>query len=175
MRNSQGGFHSFMEIVEQNERRIHFFIHNLGIYDQKGNYFQEGLFALWGAYQTFDETKDTFNKHVDHKIKDALMDTLTKQKRQIEKEQEVMRILQWNQSLYSTRLTSTYDPFLWKNSQSKFTINQRKWIYQTIILDKPLKFIAEKEGKTVAAIKSHRRQVVKGIRKDLDLVPQLEE
>lgn len=44
---------TFEDIFKQNERRIHYHIHRLNIRDSQQEFYQEGLVAMWNAYETY--------------------------------------------------------------------------------------------------------------------------
>lgn len=50
---------TFEEIFEQNKRRIHYHIHKLRIDDQHHEFYQEGLYVMWNAYQAYQPTSTT--------------------------------------------------------------------------------------------------------------------
>ncbi|WP_156520729.1 hypothetical protein [Oceanobacillus sp. Castelsardo] len=41
----------FEEIFKQNEKRIYYHMHKLGIRNPFGDFYSEGLYAIWIAYQ----------------------------------------------------------------------------------------------------------------------------
>ncbi|MFC4557572.1 sigma factor [Virgibacillus kekensis] len=168
MKEFWGGAATFMEVVEQNEKRIYFFIHKMGIKDQYGDYYQEGLFALWSAYKTFDPAKGEFSTYLNHQIRYRLADLKRTTHQRFTRDKFLSEALKWNMP---TSITETpNDPFLWERVQSQMTVNQWKWVYYNIILDKSLKSIAEQENMTVDAVKSWGRQSIRKLRKDPVLI-----
>ncbi|MEI3598648.1 MULTISPECIES: sigma factor [unclassified Oceanobacillus] len=48
---------SFEEIFKQNERRIYYHIHRLGIHDPYQDFYSEGLHTLWTAHRKYNPNK----------------------------------------------------------------------------------------------------------------------
>ncbi|WP_099159193.1 RNA polymerase sigma factor [Virgibacillus ndiopensis] len=173
---------TFDEIFEQNKRRIHYQIHKLNIKDPQGEYFQEGLCAMWNAYESYQPDKGPMSTYFNYIIRNRLIDLLRKQTREYNYSKEI--ILE-NRTLIDDgnhkRLGEAYspisyvsdhllnDPYLLPFIKSQLTENQWKWVYYFIIKDKSIKYIATREKTTIDAVKSWGKQVKKKFKKNKDL------
>ncbi|MDY0395881.1 sigma-70 family RNA polymerase sigma factor [Virgibacillus halophilus] len=81
---------SFEEIYEQNKRRIYYQIHKMNISDPYHDFFQEGLCALWNAYETYNPDKGTMATYFNYTIRNRLIDKIRKDSRMKEKEQIII-------------------------------------------------------------------------------------
>src|SRR5699024_12583704 len=75
--------YSFEEIYEQNKRRIHYHIHKLNIRDPHQDFFQEGLVALWNAYETHEQDKGPMATYFNYTIRNRLIDKVRQESRQV--------------------------------------------------------------------------------------------
>ncbi|MGP4038746.1 sigma-70 family RNA polymerase sigma factor [Gracilibacillus sp. D59] len=55
---------NFEEVLTSYERMIHHLIHKYQIRDVEGEFFQEGLIAVWEAFKSYDKTKSKFSTYV---------------------------------------------------------------------------------------------------------------
>lgn len=154
----------FERVVKESERLIHYHIHKLNIIDHTGDFYAEGLFALWNAYRTYDEEAGTFSAYINWKIRNALIDKIRKDSRTIEQEEGVCEILmkeeryQWEDVIK--------DEFLWAQVKSSLTNNQWKWVYHTYVMDRSNAQIAHLEKVTIDTVKNwgrHARRKLKGL------------
>ncbi|WP_174614720.1 sigma-70 family RNA polymerase sigma factor [Virgibacillus ihumii] len=164
---------SFEEIFEQNKRRIHFQIHKLNINDPHEEFFQEGLIAMWNAYEKYQPDKGPMATYFNCIIRNRLIDHLRKetthqniQEKAIK--EELTQITEGNHHslrgkvdlrLVSEQSLPLTDPALWKSLKSHLTERQWKWIYYHIIEDMSYTEIAVTENTTVEAVKSWGKQV----------------
>ncbi|ASN04245.1 sigma-70 family RNA polymerase sigma factor [Virgibacillus necropolis] len=160
--------YSFEDIFQQNERRIHNQIHKLNIHDPHQEFFQEGLCAMWNAYETYNPDKGTLATYFNYTIRNRLIDILRKQSRYTE---QVQKYVQENTTERTAPSSSSpASPTLldnssfWKQVQSHLTTNQWKWLYYAVIDGMPLKDLATQENTTVDAVKSWSKQVRKKLR-----------
>lgn len=72
--------HVFMEY----KKMIHHLIHKYHIQDPQGEFFQEGMIALWDAYQRYGD-RDTFGKMAYITIRSRLIDLIRKKNRRADK------------------------------------------------------------------------------------------
>ncbi|MFD1608854.1 sigma-70 family RNA polymerase sigma factor [Oceanobacillus luteolus] len=167
---------TFEEIFKQNENRVHYQMHKLGIRDQDGEFYSEGIYAMWRAYKRYEPDKGPMSTYFNYTIRYSLLDLMRKKIQQKEKEQaylnkEITSITSGNRSSNSSLIPipemKIIDEKLWKDVFSHLTVKQRKWVYYAIIRDMPLKEIADKEGVTVEAVKSWGKQARKKLRKVL--------
>lgn len=153
---------SFEKIVQTHEKRIHYFIHHLGIRDDEGDFYQEGLIALWNACTTYVAGRSDFSTYVNWKIKNALIDQIRQRQRHAEKEEHYHRMTGRPETEYVPR--EMFDEELWKGIRGMLTENEWKWVTQFIIEDKAVAQIAVKENVSRDAVKNwgrHARRKLK--------------
>lgn len=153
----------FEDFVKQNERRIHFHIHLLHIKDVHNEFYQDGLYALWNVYQTYQPDKGSINSYLNWKIRNRLIDALRKKDRQQKHEAPLSDEKIANQA---TVRDSEMDPYFWEAVRAQLTANQWKWVHYFIVLDLPIKKIAELENTTLDAVKNWGRQVRKKLKEE---------
>ncbi|WP_181347175.1 sigma factor [Thalassobacillus sp. CUG 92003] len=124
---------AFEKVVKENSRLIHYFIHRLHIQDDAGDYYTEGLLAMWEAYETYDSAKGSFSSYMSFKIRTRLIDLLRKDIRR----QEVEAGYRQQAIHEQTYVTEDYieDQYLWNKVQSVLTDKQWKWVYYYVIED----------------------------------------
>ncbi|HLS07975.1 sigma-70 family RNA polymerase sigma factor [Lentibacillus sp.] len=76
---------TFDEIFKQNERRIHYYIHRLNIRDPHQEYYQEGLVAMWDAYEKYQPDKGPMATYFNYIIRNRMIDLMRKQNKEKEK------------------------------------------------------------------------------------------
>ncbi|SFD42129.1 RNA polymerase sigma factor, sigma-70 family [Lentibacillus persicus] len=165
---------SFEEIFEQNKRRIHYQIHKLNIHDPHEEFFQEGLVAMWRAYESYQPDKGPMATYFNYMIRNRMIDAIRKDTRKHEALEKIIhqRKTQLTDGNYHRKSDATnplvdaqhlpmHDPNLWNNLKSQLTDKQWKWVQHRIILDMPYKEIAEAENVSVEAVKSWGKQVRK--------------
>ncbi|WP_404451957.1 sigma-70 family RNA polymerase sigma factor [Virgibacillus necropolis] len=160
--------YTFEEIFQQNERRIHYQIHKLNLHDPHQEYFQEGLCAMWNAYETYNPDKGPLSTYFNYTIRNRLIDLLRKQSRFTEK---IQTYLQKNTTEIAATPSSSLDnptlldnPLFCKQVKSQLTANQWKWLYYAVIEGMPLKDLAIQENTTVDTVKGWSKQVRKKLR-----------
>ena len=67
----------FEEILKQNERRIYYHMHRLGIRD----FYAGGLFALWMAYKKYEPDKGPLATYFNFMIRNRLIDKIRQESR----------------------------------------------------------------------------------------------
>ncbi|WP_010530110.1 sigma-70 family RNA polymerase sigma factor [Lentibacillus jeotgali] len=169
---------TFDEIFEQNRQRINYQIHKLNIRDPHQEFFQEGLVAMWNAYETYQPDKGPMATYFNYMIRNRLIDCIRKETRQTETEhrsnqEQKTQLTTGNYHRHQSEtiypLVNEYhfplkDPSLWNHLKSRLTDNQWKWVQYHIIEDKPYKDIAKAENTTVDAVKSWGKQVKKKLK-----------
>ncbi|PAV31591.1 hypothetical protein CIL05_02730 [Virgibacillus profundi] len=168
---------TFEEIFKQNERRIHFHINRLNIQDSNQDFYREGIFALWNAYETYKPDKGPMATYFNYNIRNRLIDMIRKDNRRNEVQETfiIENIADFNDGNYirssdsSTSITNVSDTVLenqemWQQLKAQLTENQWKWVYYHIIDGMTLKDIAFQENKTLEAVKSWGKQVRKKLR-----------
>ncbi|WP_188454785.1 sigma-70 family RNA polymerase sigma factor [Virgibacillus oceani] len=170
---------TFEEIFEQNKGRIHYQINKLNIKDPQGEYFQEGLCAMWNAYESYQPDKGAMSTYFNYIIRNRLIDLLRKQTREYNHSKEIVlenrtqiddgnhkRLGEAYSPISYVSDLSLNDPYLLPYIKSQLTDNQWKWVYYFIVQDMSIKDIAAQEGKTADAVKSWGKQVKKKFREN---------
>jgi len=170
---------TFDQVVEQNKRRIHYHIHKLNIRDPHQDFFQEGLCALWNAYDAYRPEKGPMGTYFNFIIRNRLIDRIRKEKRHQEKKEAVIQatstmLSDGNQlrrqetaaSLQNIDSLPILDEVFWVQMQTHLTANQWKWIRYYVIENLCIKEIAVQEKTTPDAVKSWGRQVRRKLRND---------
>ena len=169
---------TFEEIFKQNERRIHYHIHRLRIQDFNKDFYREGIFALWNAYETYQPDKGPMATYFNFMIRNRMIDLIRKETRAAEK---IENFIEQNKSQLDDgnyrkgKETSTpinnFTEILpdgaeyWERLKENLTLNQWKWVYYYILREKSLKDIAIQEEVTVEAVKSWAKQARAKLRK----------
>ncbi|WP_099157051.1 sigma-70 family RNA polymerase sigma factor [Virgibacillus ndiopensis] len=171
---------TFEEIFKQNERRIHYQLHRLHIYDPHKEFYQGGLCAMWNAYEKYQPDKGPMATYFNYMIRNRLIDKIRKETRDtkhtadaILEEKTVIDDGNHQRSKGNSYPIPNFsdplmnDPNLWQNLKAELTENQWKWVYFFIIGDMSVKDIAIQENTTEEAVKSWGQQVRKKL-KDAD-------
>ena len=171
--------YSFEEIYKQNKRRIHYHIHKLNIRDPHQDFFQEGLVALWNAYETHEQDKGPMATYFNYTIRNRLIDKVRQESRQVnnkekfihQRKQELENGNRFKSSeteypMVDTEGITIEDEQLWNSLKENLTNNQWKWVHYFIIKEMPIKEIAHLENKSEEAVKSWGKQVRKKLRND---------
>lgn len=169
--------HSFNEIFTQNKRRIHYQIQKLNIHDPHQDFFQEGLVALWNAYETHQPDKGPMATYFNYTIRNRLIDKIRKEFRYTQNNDKLVqnhKIVSESGNSYSRRDTNyplfdsdginIEDDYIWKRLKENLTSNQWKWIEYFILKEMSIKEIAQQENKSEDAVKSWGQQVRKKLR-----------
>lgn len=163
----------FEEVFEQNEKRIHYHIHRLGIRDPNQEFYAEGLYTMWLAYQKYNPNKGPLGTYFNYTIRNRLIDMLRKETREQEKkayveEKEKQRMDgAAEEQKCATGKTPGSDvevSEMWQEVKAQLTAKQWDWVYYYIIQDMSLKEIAEKKGVSVEAVKSWGKEARKKLR-----------
>ncbi|GAQ18283.1 RNA polymerase sigma factor [Oceanobacillus picturae] len=168
---------AFEEIVKQNERRIHFHIHRLNLSDPHKEYFQEGLCAMWNAYETYEPDKGPMATYFNYTIRNRLVDLARKQGRESRNQQSACKEIKKHandgnrikRAEASSEILSNLDEerigiHVWGILKQELTDNQWKWVYYYIISCMKIKEIAIQEQTSEEAVKSWGKQVRKKLR-----------
>ncbi|QKY70206.1 sigma-70 family RNA polymerase sigma factor [Lentibacillus sp. CBA3610] len=70
---------TFEEIFNQNERRIYYYIHRLNIQDPHQEFYQEGLVAMWNAYEKYRPEKGPMATYFNYIIRNRMIDLMRKE------------------------------------------------------------------------------------------------
>lgn len=167
---------SFEEILEQNERRIYYHIFKLRIDDPHKEYYQEGLCAMWNAYETYKPDKGPMSTYFNFVIRNRLIDLLRKQKRLSIVNQQIIRLetsridngnrlRKSGSSMPESDEIPVKDQELWSEVRSVLTAKQWRWLKLYIFMDMSINEVANNENISVEAVKSRGRQVRKKLNK----------
>lgn len=148
--------HVFMEY----KKMIHHLIHKYHIQDPQGEFFQEGMIALWDAYQRYGD-RDTFGKMAYITIRSRLIDLIRKKNRRADKETATDLV---SESAYTDESIDSFDPFFWERIQNALTDKQWVFVRRKIIEGRAYKDIAELENTTVNAVKGWGKEVKKKLK-----------
>ncbi|RDY71766.1 sigma-70 family RNA polymerase sigma factor [Halobacillus trueperi] len=152
----------FERLVSESEDLIHYHIHKLKIWDRNGDFYAEGLFALWNAYRTYDPEAGTLKSYMHWKVRNALIDKIRKDSRTYEQEEEIAeQMVQEGRDTWEDEIT---DELLWKQVKASLTPNQWKWVYHYIIMDRSIAQIAHLEKVTPDAVKNWGRHARKKLK-----------
>lgn len=166
---------TFEEIFKQNENRIHFHMQKLGIRDPDGEFYSEGLFALWKAYKHYEPDKGPLSTYFNYTIKNRLIDLLRKKITMQENEAnfvEKEKRTASNGNKYGdskmpipeTGGFSIGNEEWWDRVYSALTEKQKKWVYYYIVREMSVKEIAAKEKVTEEAVKSWGKEAKRKLR-----------
>jgi RNA polymerase sigma factor (sigma-70 family) len=176
----KGGFKmkkkdTFEEIFKQNEKRIYYHMHKLGIHDPFGDFYSEGLYAMWNAYQKYEPDKGPLATYFNYTIRNRLVDLIRKkttdeQNKENYVEIEILTSYDGNKygdtkmPLMDSSGIQMKDEKSWEHVFSQLTEKQRKWVHYFIIRDMSLKEIAEQENVSVEAVKDWGKQAKKKLK-----------
>src|SRR5699024_6920976 len=159
MNNSNRKF-TFEEIFKQNENRIYYQMHKLGIHDPHNEFYTEGLYAMWRAHKKYNPNKGPMATYFNYSIRYHLIDKLRSKTREFDKQDKIIeehRSNIYNGNTYGLMKLPVVDfsgikldyYSFWKRVKSHLTENQWKWVCFYIIHGMSLKEIAEHENVSV--------------------------
>eukprot|EP00130_Batrachochytrium_dendrobatidis_P008677 XP_006683552.1 hypothetical protein BATDEDRAFT_93309 [Batrachochytrium dendrobatidis JAM81] len=168
---------TFEEIFEQNERRIHYHLHKLNIRDPHQEFYQEGIIAMWNAYENYQPDKGPLSTYFNFTIHHRLIDLIRKDSRRLEMEELAPKEedAAFESEVYHKASAPvspginpaehiTDDAELWQRVKGLLTEKQWKWVQYYIIEDMSLKEIAAQEGVSIEAVKSWAKEAKKRLR-----------
>lgn len=172
---------TFEEIFEQNERRIYYHMHKLRVRDPEREFYQEGLVAMWNAYEKYEPDRGPMATYFNFTIRNRMIDLIRKKEREKEGfhqlSQEIL-VKETDGNYYKSGGYSNpiirgteqhmYDGKFWREIRSGLSENQWKWVKLFVMEGMPLKEIAEQEGVSQDAVKSWGREARKKLKKKLD-------
>lgn len=150
----------FNEVLSKYDRLIHHLIHKLGITDYYGDFYQEGMIALYEAYRKY-YGRDTFTKIAYIVVKNRLIDVIRKDRR-YRNHDIVNDNIEHN--TYDTPFHDSLDPYLLLQIKQVLTKKQYTYVEKRIIKGFTLKEIAEQEQTTIDAVKGWGKEVKKKLR-----------
>ncbi|WP_047982621.1 sigma-70 family RNA polymerase sigma factor [Ornithinibacillus contaminans] len=165
---------TFEEIFKQNEKRIHYHIHKLGLQDPHQEYYVEGMYAMWNAYKNYQPDKGPMSTYFNYVIRNRLIDMLRKVNRDKENQvkviqEEMTQIDSGNRNVKTGMPIETIegivlaDEGVWEELQSLLSSNQMKWV-EGRVLGLSTCEIALREGVSEDAVKSWGREVRRKMR-----------
>ncbi|WP_405097268.1 sigma-70 family RNA polymerase sigma factor [Oceanobacillus sp. FSL H7-0719] len=164
---------SFEEIFQQNERRIHYHIHRLGIRDPFQEFYTEGLYAMWMAYKKYNPNQGPLGTYFNYAIRNRLVDMLRKEVREREKRDIFVEKEKQRMDDAAAELKNMMGEIPGSNMEvsemleevrSRLTEKQWDWVYYYILLDMPLKEIADLKRVSVEAVKSWGKEARRKLR-----------
>lgn len=178
---------SFEHIYHQHKNRIYYYLHTLQIpYQLHDEFYAEGMYAMWLAYKRYDESKGKLSTYLNYRIRFTMIDLIRKKEREKETTEKMMkekvinlhngtRNRNNNQLLIPYNLPHIHDETLWLDIKKQLTARQWKWVYYFIVLDWPLRKIAEQENVTVDTVKGWAKMTRQKLRRNSDLKNRLRE
>ncbi|WP_067725972.1 sigma-70 family RNA polymerase sigma factor [Oceanobacillus damuensis] len=158
---------TFEEIFEHNERRIHFYMRKLNIRDPHDEFYQEGIVAMWNAYENYQPDKGTLATYFNYTIRNRMIDLMRKQNREQEKEELCVRrssaqlydgnLFQSAGAAYPIIKAESFqipDRDFWQNVKDELSDKQWKWVKFHIM-----------EGMSADAVKSWGKEARRKLKK----------
>jgi RNA polymerase sigma factor (sigma-70 family) len=166
---------TFEEIFKQNENRIHYHIHKLGIRDTHREFYMEGMYALWQAYKKYQPDKGPMSTYFNYIIRNRLIDMLRKEVRTVKKDELVVqgKMLQCETGNRNARTgvklmefdgMTLEDDSLLEKVASIMTEKQMKYVVGFIVNGLSIREIAEQEGVTEDMVKGWGREARRKLR-----------
>lgn len=167
------------DFIEQNQRRVYYQMARLRIDDKEGEYFQEGLVAMWRAYENYDPDKGPLATYMNFQIRNRLVNVLRKtivDRKYVEQLGHQQKVeTQSGNYMDGNKITSANQEEteiinqLYENDFSKFinllTEKQKVWFCCAIIEGLSNQEIAEKEQVSIEAVKSWAKSAKRKLRK----------
>jgi len=160
--------YTFEEIFHQNQRRIHYHIHQLKIQDPHQEFYQIGLTSLCEAYTKYQPSKGPMSTYFNCIIRNRLIDHIRQQNRNRFLVEDYLSSIQQNylnehHSLPDYDL-SEINP-LYLKLKSFLSDNQWNWLFHCVLHDLSQKELAELKHTTVDAVKGWAKEAKKKLRK----------
>lgn len=150
----------FTQLLKEYERMIYFLINKLNIQDKDGEFYQEGLIALWEAYKKYGD-RDSFGKLAYITINSRLIDLIRKKSR-INEHEALAEFIKEDTS-HDERIENL-DPYFWSTVRKSLTDKQWIFVKKRIIEGKSYKEIAFEENTTIDAVKGWGKEVKRKLR-----------
>ncbi|MDQ0352057.1 RNA polymerase sigma factor (sigma-70 family) [Alkalibacillus filiformis] len=142
----------FEDLLKQYNNMIHYQIHKLFIKDYEGEFYQEGVTALWEAYLKYGQDP-TFPKMATIHIRSRLIDKIRKHKRVQDRETFDKYIDHQNHQVVINKQIEHFDPHFWSTVRQSLSDKQWLFIEKRILKGYSIKDIADQEQTTVDAVK----------------------
>ncbi|WP_345242008.1 sigma-70 family RNA polymerase sigma factor [Pontibacillus salipaludis] len=163
----------FEGMMDQFTPMIHHIIHKLRIRDPYGEFYQEGVLALWEAVQSFQEDKGKLSSYVYFIVRNRLISKMRKDNRLAEKDEQFALLLEEEAVYYDQLSFNLIDPYVYKEISRVLTDNQLKWFDGFILREQALQEIADKENTTLNAVKNWGRLAKEKLRNSQSLLDYL--
>ncbi|GAE92430.1 hypothetical protein JCM21714_1429 [Gracilibacillus boraciitolerans JCM 21714] len=146
----------FASILKEHEKMIFHLINKYQIQDIEGEFYQEGMIAVWHALQTYDQTKSKLSTYVYYCITRRFLNKIKKENSEREKfqiwfDQVTMEDIQIEDQL-------DVDSQLLIDIQNILSLKQWQWFVLFILRDRPVKEIADNFDVTENAVKNWGKQ-----------------
>ncbi|GAE95279.1 hypothetical protein JCM21714_4498 [Gracilibacillus boraciitolerans JCM 21714] len=143
---------SIESVLEDYDRMIHHIIHKYHIRDVEGEFFQEGLIAVWHAFQTYDESKSKFSTYVYSCIARRLLNRIQKENREKDQFQTWLDQVTMEDIMIEDELD--IDTQMLIDIQEVLSQKQWCWFVEFILRDQSVHDIADKYRVTDNAVKN---------------------
>ncbi|WP_077601540.1 RNA polymerase sigma factor [Oceanobacillus sojae] len=169
------------DFIEQNQRRVYYQMARLQIGEREGDYFQEGLVAMWRAYENYNPDKGPLATYMNFQIRNRLVDVLRQSI--VERKYFEQLSIQYKGETYSgnymdgnkipSEKEGGFNPeeiIAQKNENDFFkltailTEKQKIWFSYAIIEGLSNQEIAEKEQVSIEAVKSWAKSAKRKLR-----------
>ncbi|GAB2545384.1 sigma-70 family RNA polymerase sigma factor [Gracilibacillus alcaliphilus] len=142
----------YEQTLAEHERMIYHLIHKYQIRDQEGEFYQEGLIALWHALKSHDPAKSKFSTYAYSCISRRFINKMKKENR----EREQIQRLQEQASIDDliTEDEHVFDPVFFQAIQRTLSPKQWWWFIGYICRDQSVKEIAAQHQVTENAVKN---------------------
>ncbi|SER70730.1 RNA polymerase sigma factor, sigma-70 family [Gracilibacillus ureilyticus] len=155
----------FDKVLKENERIIHYLIHKYKIRDEEGEFFQEGMIALWHATETYDPSKMKLSTYIYSCISNRFLNMIKKDSREYEYLLAWLEQVKMEDLLVEDQLA--IDSKLLQDIRGILSENQWRWVVHFVLEEKQIGEIADKYDVTVSAVKSWRKNARLKIRRFL--------
>lgn len=153
---------SFEEVLKKYKPLIKAEMKKLGIYKNFDDFYQIGAIALWNAYENYDPDKGNFSAYAKAVIRGKMQHHLRKEagydKFHQSSAEELFRYIGYEPT-YDELELETLKSYLHELSGREIT-----WVYEAIILQKPLSEIAKQYKVSVNTVKTWRKNAIKKLR-----------
>ncbi|MFK9093106.1 sigma-70 family RNA polymerase sigma factor [Bacillus salipaludis] len=153
---------SFEQLATQYTPMIHKIIHSLNIYQQKEEFFQEGLIALWQASSRFNSQKGNFTNYAYTYIKGYLLMKLKNIYK--DKQRSVHPDEAFWETIVDHQSASPLEEEIILSNCTTLTEKQKKWLCYTVLDGLSVKEVAEKEKVSISAVKNWRKEAREKLR-----------
>ncbi|SFL34102.1 RNA polymerase sigma factor, sigma-70 family [Gracilibacillus orientalis] len=155
----------FEDVLKDSEKMIYHIMHKYQIRDVEGEFYQEGLIALWHAFQNYDPSKSKFSTYAYYCITRRFINKIRKENRERDQFQNWLDQVTIEDLLIEDELH--IDTKLLLDIQSQLSDKQWHWFFKFVLKDQSVRTIAKEEGVTENAVKNWGKLARKKIQKVL--------